>query len=174
MKKMERRAHPSGPHFRAPKGEPPNPEKLGAEGWGPKFRAFASPATISLFSCLSGCLFVEFWWCLEFSGCCVKPWRPNVHILGSRPSKTPSKFNEKTPRETEKERNGGGRGEKKREILGGPAGGRGGGLNNHNNHNHNNNQEQQPQQPQPQPNLEEVGPKGGAPKGRSSSPPGFW
>ena len=35
--------------------------------------------------------------------------------------KTPPKFNEKTPRETQKERNGGGKGKKKREILGGPA-----------------------------------------------------
>ena len=35
--------------------------------------------------------------------------------------KTPPKFNEKTPRETQKERNGGGKGKKKSEILGGPA-----------------------------------------------------
>ena len=54
---------------------------------------------------------------------------PNVHILGSRPSKTPREFNEKTPREreTEKERNGGGRGKKKSEMLGCPAEGRSGG-----------------------------------------------
>ena len=33
---------------------------------GPKFRAFfSSLATISLFLCLSGCLLVEFWWCLK-------------------------------------------------------------------------------------------------------------
>ena len=44
-----------------------------------------------------------------------------MHILGFRPSKTPPKFNEKTPRETPKERNGGGKGKKKSEILGGPA-----------------------------------------------------
>ena len=43
------------------------------------------PATVSLFLCLSGCLLVEFWWCLEapgrdpqmcmfgLSGCGVKP-----------------------------------------------------------------------------------------------------
>ena len=46
---------------------------------------------------------------------------PKRHILGFRPSKTPPKFNEKTPRETQKERNGGGKGKKKSEILGGPA-----------------------------------------------------
>ena len=51
---------------------PPNPEKWGPEGWGPegwgpKFRSFffPSPATISLFFSLSGCLLVEFWWCLK-------------------------------------------------------------------------------------------------------------
>ena len=33
---------------------------------GPKFRAFfPSPTTIPLFSCLSGCLLVEFWWCFD-------------------------------------------------------------------------------------------------------------
>ena len=37
-----------------------------------------------------------------------------------RRSKTPPKFHEKTPRETQKERNGGGKGKKKREILGSP------------------------------------------------------
>ena len=41
---------------------------------------------------------------------------PNVHILGFRPSKTPPKFNEKTPRETQKERNGGGKGKKERNF----------------------------------------------------------
>ena len=40
----------------------------------------------------------------------LRPWR----------FKTPPKFHEKTPRETQKERNGGGRGKKKREILGLP------------------------------------------------------
>ena len=35
--------------------------------------------------------------------------------------KTPPKFNEKTPRETQKQRNGGGKGKKKSEILGCPA-----------------------------------------------------
>ena len=50
-----------------------------------------------------------------------QPESPNVHISGFRPSKTPPEFNEKTPRETQKERNGGGKGKKKSEILGGPA-----------------------------------------------------
>ena len=37
---------------------------------------------------------------------------------GPGPSKTPPKFHEKTPRETQKERNGDGRGELKREMMG--------------------------------------------------------
>ena len=49
-----------------------------------------------------------------------QPESPNGHILRSRPSKkTPPQFNEKTPGETQKERNGGGRG-KKRANLGPP------------------------------------------------------
>ena len=74
---------------------------------------------------------------LEFSGCRVRapaarsggaagvshdsPRTPNVHISGHLLFKTPPKFNEKTPRETQKQRNGGGKGKKKSEILGGPA-----------------------------------------------------
>ena len=50
------------------------------------------------------------------------PRTPNVHIRGSRPSNTPPKFHEKTPREREKKNeHEGGRGKKKREILG-PSG----------------------------------------------------
>ena len=60
---------------------------------------------------------------------------PNVHFGGPRPSKTPPKFNEKTPRETQKQRNGGGKGKKKSEILGG-GGSRE--VQTSNNHNHNN------------------------------------
>ena len=42
-----------------------------------------------------------------------QPESPNVHTSGSRPSKTPPKFHEKTPREREKKNeNGGGRGKK--------------------------------------------------------------
>ena len=56
---------------------------------------FPSPATISLFLCLSGCLLVEFWWCLKCQSphmcafgvlglLCEAPARqsesPNVHI----------------------------------------------------------------------------------------------
>ena len=39
----------------------------GPEGWGAQNFAlfFPSPATISLFLCLSGCLLVDFWWCLK-------------------------------------------------------------------------------------------------------------
>ena len=49
------------------------------------------------------------------------PESPNVHFGGPQPSKTPPKFNEKTPREsTKSEILGGGR-NKRGEILGGPA-----------------------------------------------------
>ena len=55
----------------APKGGTPN---VGSEDGAPKGGGlkiscffFSSPATISLFLCLSGCLLVEFWWCF---------WRP--------------------------------------------------------------------------------------------------
>ena len=61
----------------APKGGAPKggaPKGWGSEGWGgapkggePEISRFffPSPATISLFLCLSGCLVVEFWWCFE-------------------------------------------------------------------------------------------------------------
>ena len=64
------------------------------------------------------------------SGCCVNPGGPpGLHTtaenskrahLRVRALQTPPKFNEKTPRETQKERNGGGKGKKKREIFGPP------------------------------------------------------
>ena len=69
---------------------------------GPKFRPFfSSPATISLFLCLSLCLLVEFWWCFWRPGTlkCARLESPNAHIFGFRPPKT--------------ERNGGGRGKKR-------------------------------------------------------------
>ena len=50
---------------------------------------------------------------------------PNVHMSGSRPSKTPPKFHERTPRE-KKERKLWRESEKKSENLGGLAGGPGG------------------------------------------------
>ena len=49
------------------------------------------------------------------------PESPNVHMSWPRRFKKTPKFNEKTPRETQKERHGGGRVKKKSEILGGPA-----------------------------------------------------
>ena len=67
----------------APKGGAPNlekvaPRRLGPEGWGPegwespKFSAFffslSRHQKISLFLCLSGCLLVEFGWCLKHRG----------------------------------------------------------------------------------------------------------
>ena len=48
-------------------------KKWGPEGWGAQnFALFLPfPATISLFLCLSGCLLVEFWWCLKHRGPCT-------------------------------------------------------------------------------------------------------
>ena len=72
--KAWKNSHPKGG---APKGGAPIPEKwgprrvgprrVGPRVWGAKNSAFffSSPATISLFFCLSGCLLVEFWWCLK-------------------------------------------------------------------------------------------------------------
>ena len=86
------------------------------------------PATVSLFLCLSGCLLVEFWWCLKrrglkcarfgLSGCRVKPRRPhqtgppglahdsprtpNVHISDPCASNTTKIQREDTQRDTER------------------------------------------------------------------------
>ena len=78
------------------------PERVGGQNFALCF--FPSPATISLFLLFS----------LNFGGVL----KTN---LKSRPIKTPPKFNEKTPSETQKVRNGGGKGKKKSENLGGPA-----------------------------------------------------
>ena len=71
------------------------PRRVGApKGGGPKMSRFFPPLLhLSLFLSLSGCLLVEFWWCLkrraltcaplEFSGC-VKPRR--LGALGMAPS----------------------------------------------------------------------------------------
>ena len=92
----------------------PNPEKVGARRVeGPKFRSFFFPLPPQnwFFSSLSWGLLVEFWWCLKRLGAQMcwgvshdSPRTPIVHILGSRPSKTPPKFHEETPREGRKER----------------------------------------------------------------------
>ena len=102
------------------------------------------PPTVSLFLCLFGCLLVEFWWCFETLKCahlgsqlsCETPAAPPDRATGARTRqpenskrahfrhlrfKTPPKFHEKTPRETQKQRNGGGKGKKKRQILGPPT-----------------------------------------------------
>ena len=127
------------------------PKRVGGapKGGEPKISRFFFPFPPPFWSfCVSlGVLLVEFWWCLKRRGpekctfgvlglSCAssggpvwwgrrgftrQPESPNVHILGSRPSKTPPKFHEKTPRETHKDQNGGGRVKKKSEILGGPA-----------------------------------------------------
>ena len=62
--------------------------------------------------------------------CCAHEWGPpGFHTTAQElqtctfqapPLQTPPKFHEKTPRQKQKERNGGGRGKKKREILGPP------------------------------------------------------
>ena len=103
---------------------------------------------------------------LEFCGCLVKPGGPKAAgashdspraqtctFEGHRLHKTPPKFHEKTPRERQKERNGGGRGEKRakfwavrrREVRGRGVRRRVVQTNNHTtntNHNHNNKQQQ--------------------------------
>ena len=128
-----------------------------------------------------------------------QPESRNVHILGSRLSKTPPKFHEKTPKETEKERNGRGRGKKRAKFWavrrravrwrkGSGVGWSGAGWsrgvqtnNNHNNHNHNNtntarNGVWRPTQKKCGPEgwrgegAPKVGPEGWAPKGRAPSP----
>ena len=53
------------------------PRRVGApKGEGPQIsRFFPFPATVSLFLCLSGCLLVEFWWCLKW-------WGPEMCTFG--------------------------------------------------------------------------------------------
>ena len=54
----------------------PNPRKMGPKGWAPKggegpnisLLFFTLPLPFSLFFCLSGCLLVDFWWCLKWWG----------------------------------------------------------------------------------------------------------
>ena len=114
----------------APKG---GAQKGGAQkGGGPKISRFFFPSSATIFHLLSLSWgpFVEFWWCLKRRGpemctfgvlglSCASPggpvwWgrrgftrqpeSPNVHISGFRPSKTPTKFNERTPKREKKER----------------------------------------------------------------------
>ena len=124
---------------------------------GPKFRAFfpPPPATIFFLSSLSWgsfrgilvgflkrrgpemCTFGVLGlscaspggpvWCCR-RGFTRQPESPNVHISGFRPSKHHQNSTKGPPRERRKNKNCGGRGEKKREILGGPAEGSGGGA----------------------------------------------
>ena len=125
-------------------GEPPQgPEGRGPEGWGSKMVGgpkislffFPSPATISLFLCLSGCLLVVCWWCFRrsagawnvhvWSSRCFtrQPESPNVHILGS--FKNTIKNQREDPQERQK-KNGMGTGEGKKERNFGRSGGGGG------------------------------------------------
>ena len=113
---------------------------------GPKISLFFSPLPpqFLFFSPSLLVLFVEFWWCLKrrgpemctfgLSGCRVKPRRPhqtgpaglahdsprtpNVHISGPRRFKHHQNSTKKTKREEKRIKNCGGRGKKKREILG--------------------------------------------------------
>ena len=67
------------------------------------------------------------WWGRR--GFTRQPESPNVHISGFRPSKTPTKFNERTPRERKKNENcGGRRGNKERNFGWSGVGLSGGGL----------------------------------------------
>ena len=76
-----------------PKGWAPNPEKWGPKGGAPKGGApkgggpkisrffFPSPAPIFVLLSLSGCHFVEFWWCAETLKCarsCEAPDKPLI------------------------------------------------------------------------------------------------
>ena len=144
-----------GPRRVGPKGW--SPEGWSPEGWGAQNFAlfFPSSGTIFFLLSLSWGPFVEFWWCLKRRGpemctfgvlglSCASPggpvwWgrrgftrqpeSPNVHISGFRPSKTPTKFHERTPRERKKNANCGGRREKKERNFGRSGGGlSGGGL----------------------------------------------
>ena len=73
----------------------------------PKFRSFfPSPAPISLSSSLNFCVF------LKAGTVNVPVWALQTCTFQARRFKKPPKFHEKTPRETQNERNGGGRGKK--------------------------------------------------------------
>ena len=113
-----------------PSRDPPPPDRPPPDR--PKFRSFFSLSRRKIRSFLPslGVFSLNFGGVFEdrdpemctfgLSGCRVKPRRPhqtgppglahdsprtpNVHISGSRSSKTPPKFNEKTPREGRKER----------------------------------------------------------------------
>ena len=117
-----------------------DPEEMGPKGGapkggGPKFRAFFSVSRHHFRSfCISLGVFLWFFVfrsagavkCsrLEFLGCAApkppklrttarEPKRAHFRV---RPSKTPPKFNERTPKRDKKERNGGGRGKKERNF----------------------------------------------------------
>ena len=109
----------------------PDPPPPGPPSAGPPLRRTAQnfalflpfPAIISFFLCLSGCLLVEFWWCFRSPGAAgararqpENSKRAHLRVLAFKNTTN----NEKTPRETQKERNDGGKGKKKREILGPP------------------------------------------------------
>ena len=94
---------------------------------------FPLPHPFSLFFSLSGGLLVEIWWCLKRRDnemCTFGVLEsPNVCTFkGPGGFRRPPKFNEKAPREREKERKWRREREKKREILGRPAEGGGSGA----------------------------------------------
>ena len=116
------------------------------------FFSFLPPQFSFFFPSLGGPS-VEFWWCLKRRGpekctfgvlglSCAslggpvwwgrrgftrQPESLNVHISGFRPSKTPTKFHERTPRERKKNENCGARREKKERNFGRSGGGLSGG-----------------------------------------------
>ena len=117
--------HPFGPRG-APKGG--GPERVGPEGWGARnFALFFSLSRhhFALFLVVeapepSMCAFGVFGLSCEVpaapEAALASHYSPRAQTCtfkGSGLPKTPPKFNEKTPRETQKERNGGGRGKKR-------------------------------------------------------------
>ena len=82
---------------------------------------FALPPPFSLFSSLSGCLLVEFWWCLRSARtlkCARQPENSKRAHFRTPPLQTPPKFHEKTPKRGKKERKLWRESEKQREIFG--------------------------------------------------------
>ena len=80
---------------------------------------FALPPPFSLFSSLSGCLLVEFWWCLRSDRtlkCARQPENSKRAHFRTPALQTPPKFHEKTPKREERKKIVAGGG-KKREIL---------------------------------------------------------
>ena len=121
-----------------PNTEKCNPEEWGPEGWGAQNFAFfpLPPPFRSFCVSLSGCLLVEFRWFFEATG-------PEMCTFGEpkRAHFTVPTFKKPTEIPRRRQRNGSGRGKKKRNFRRFGGGWFGAGFqtnNNHNKHNHNN------------------------------------